>query len=777
MAADPKHRVQPDSVEPGRIALVCPCGKTVSVQAELAGKKVRCRECERVLVVDAYTTSAPAPQAESIAMETESATVDEIDKTDDSLEELPSMLAPPQAADEIGRLGPYRVLQVLGMGGMGVVFKAEDPGLDRIVALKAMLPQAAQKKSAKERFLREARAAAALKHDHVVSIFQVGEDRGIPFFAMEFLEGESLEDRLKRDPLSIDEVLRIGREIADGLGAAHERDLIHRDIKPANIWLEKRSVRRKDGKSDASTKSAARVKILDFGLARGLADPTITQSGAIMGTPHYMAPEQANGERVDSRCDLYSLGVILYRMVTGDMPFEGNSLMVLAAKISQTPAQPCSRNPNIPARLNDLIMRLLGRNADDRPATASDVYAALCDIEETPGMTPTMAPAAAGTGGLMFMPRSSPPRSGETIATNPSTVIVETTRSPLLAQAGPSRAGMRLALGLLGVVIAYAAPPILLQHAPRVEALAWFGFDPTLEEPDEAKPDASVEAKREVEQQPTQQAKPDLAVAKVEPKPTPDPKPPVLSVPLAPVRPVMKAGDEITNSLGMRMVYIAPGKFLMGSPKSESDQVRKALGDWAGDMAAQAVQHEVEIANGFWLCRYAVTQEEYGKVMGLGVSPSRLPVVNVSWEDAKNFCRKLSAKEQKEYRLPTEAEWEYACRAGTKTAYNVGETLTELDANFDDKKRRPTPVGSYPANAWGLYDMHGNVGQWCEDRYEDKNSKNSPTRDPQDPSVRVIRGGNWHEVAWNCRSAYRDWYQSTNKHFTLGFRVVLQAAK
>src|SRR5262249_7079741 len=155
-------------------------------------------------------------------------------------------------------LGPYRVLKVLGAGGMGVVFHAEDPQLQRAVALKVVLPALAASASARERFLREARAAAAIEHDHIVTIHQVGEDRKLSFLQMQSLGGESLEDRLKREPkLPAAEVLRIGREVAEGLAAAHEGGLVHRDIKPANIWLEG---------------NRGRVKILDFGLARAVAD-------------------------------------------------------------------------------------------------------------------------------------------------------------------------------------------------------------------------------------------------------------------------------------------------------------------------------------------------------------------------------------------------------------------------------------------------------------------------------------------------------------------------
>jgi serine/threonine protein kinase len=203
---------------------------------------------------------------------------------------------------------------------------------------------------------------------------------------MEFLEGESLEDRLRRESrLPIGEVLRIGREIADGLAAAHERGLIHRDIKPANVWMEKRTIRRKDGVADGTDRCSARVKILDFGLARSSEEATITQSGMIIGTPAYMPPEQARGDHVDARCDLYSLGVVLYRMVTGDVPFKGrNTLAVLAALATNTPVEPSKIDPEIPIGLNSLIMRLLAKNVDDRPASAQEVFAVLNKIEDAP---------------------------------------------------------------------------------------------------------------------------------------------------------------------------------------------------------------------------------------------------------------------------------------------------------------------------------------------------------------------------------------------------------
>jgi hypothetical protein len=241
---------------PAQARLACSgCGKSFKVKAEFAGKKLKCPQCQAVTLapsdLQASGDKSPRPPPSALAdaltvapanspggkrsVATRSDAGASQSQPAGTDQHLCDFLAAAQAPDELGRLGPYRVLKVLGAGGMGVVFKAEDPRLQRLIALKAMLPSLAASDSAKQRFLREARAAAALKHDHIVTIHQVDEDRGVPFLAMEFLEGEPLDDRLQLEgKLPLADVLRIGREIAEGLAAAHERGLIHRDIKPAN---------------------------------------------------------------------------------------------------------------------------------------------------------------------------------------------------------------------------------------------------------------------------------------------------------------------------------------------------------------------------------------------------------------------------------------------------------------------------------------------------------------------------------------------------------------
>ncbi|MDP7016567.1 MAG: protein kinase [Pirellulaceae bacterium] len=270
----------------------------------------------------------------------------------------------------LGQLGGYRVISVLGTGGMGIVFKAEDPQLKRVVALKAMNPSvAAGSQSASERFMLEAQATAAIQQDNIVTIYQVGEDRGIPFLAMQLLEGESLADRLRRETsLPLDETLRIAQEICAGLAAAHEKGLTHRDIKPDNVWLE------------ANTD---RVKILDFGLARAVDGRTdLTQSGAIVGTPSFLAPEQARAEKIDHRADLFSLGAALYQMTTGKSPFSRSNLMAtLHAVTLEEPTAPAELDAAIPTGVSNLIMKLLEKDPDQRVQTAGDVIEQIQQFE------------------------------------------------------------------------------------------------------------------------------------------------------------------------------------------------------------------------------------------------------------------------------------------------------------------------------------------------------------------------------------------------------------
>jgi serine/threonine protein kinase len=277
-------------------------------------------------------------------------------------------LAPPVESSELGRLGGYRVLRPIGVGGMGIVFEAEDPILKRLIAMKVMRPDVARSGIARKRFLREAEAAAQLKHDHILPIYHVGEDRDVLYLTMPLLLGETLDARSKREQrLQISEVVAIGKQVASGLAAAHAKGLVHRDIKPGNIWLE------------ASTQRAI---VLDFGLARQTSlEADVTGSGVIVGSPAFMSPEQANGLAVGPAADLFSLGCVLYLIATGQRPFQGVEVMsVLMSLANETPIAPHELRPEIPEALSRLIMKLLEKSPRNRPASADEVVQILGEI-------------------------------------------------------------------------------------------------------------------------------------------------------------------------------------------------------------------------------------------------------------------------------------------------------------------------------------------------------------------------------------------------------------
>jgi serine/threonine-protein kinase len=260
----------------------------------------------------------------------------------------------------LGRLGPFTVTAFLGQGGMGIVLEAFDPVLDRPVAIKVLAPHFASNPAARKRFAREAQAAAAVVHPHVVPIHSVDSWKGLPYLVMSYVAGPSLQEYIACEgPLPVVEVLRIAAQAAAGLAAAHARGLVHRDVKPANILLEKET---------------GRVLLTDFGLARTVDDAGLTQSGVIPGTPQYMAPEQARGEAVDHRSDLFSLGSTLYAMCTGRPPFGADTPLAVVRRVCEAAPPPLrSLRPDVPPWLETLIERLLARNPAARFGGTAEV--------------------------------------------------------------------------------------------------------------------------------------------------------------------------------------------------------------------------------------------------------------------------------------------------------------------------------------------------------------------------------------------------------------------
>lgn len=278
----------------------------------------------------------------------------------EDLTPLLDFLAPSQRPDSLGRLGHFDVLEVIGHGGMGVVLRAFDEKLHRVAAIKVMAAQLATNAAARKRFTREAHAAAAVSDEHIVTIHAVDEANGLPYLVMHYVSGMSLQQRLDRDgPLELVDIVRIGMQTASGLAAAHAQGLIHRDIKPANILLEN---------------GVERVKITDFGLARAVADASLTQTGTVAGTPQYMSPEQARGEAVDQRSDLFSLGSVMYAMCTGRPPFRSESTIAALRRVcDDTPRAIRELNPDIPDWLVAIVNRLLAKKPEERFSTAGEV--------------------------------------------------------------------------------------------------------------------------------------------------------------------------------------------------------------------------------------------------------------------------------------------------------------------------------------------------------------------------------------------------------------------
>jgi len=658
------------------------------------------------------------------------------------------------------RIGKYEIIEELGRGGFATVYKARDAELDRVVALKVLHSHYAEDSQFVERFRQEARAAARLRHPHIVTVYETGEAGDRLYIAMEYLPGRTLQALLEAEgALSLERALPILEQVAEALDYA--QGVVHRDVKPGNVMVEE-------------TAGGARATLTDFGLVKALAASTaLTSAGTLLGSPEYMAPEQADPERageVGAAADRYALGVVAYQMLTGRVPFPGNTPATLYAHEHKPVPPPRSLCSGLSEAVEAALLKMLAKAPTERFPSASAFVAQLREALEAEQQAARLGPlyeqlqAAAerqewaevlALGGqiraLDSTYRDVPER-----MTRARDRLRRPPRRPLLVRP----AWLWLVVG--GVAALLVVIGIAVVVVPRLVAAL---LPPTIT-PRPTKTSTSTPAPPTVTSRPTEM--------------------------LTPVGPPAEAniGDTWTRPAdGMVMVYVPAGEFLMGS--SDAD-------DQAQD--TEKPQHTVYL-DAFWIDRTEVTNAQYRKCVEAGAcrepgcwnderySAPDQPVVCVSWDGAQDYAAWTGG------RLPTEAEWEKAARGTDGRIYPWGNEFDGSRLNYcdrnceqdgkdtsaDDGYAVTAPVGSYPTGAspYGALDMAGNVWEWVADWYDGRYYARSPARNPQGPDSgdgRVGRGGAFYEGIWLTRCARRLWVNPNFWDWTIGFRVVAARA-
>ncbi|MDY0296023.1 MAG: bifunctional serine/threonine-protein kinase/formylglycine-generating enzyme family protein [Acidobacteriota bacterium] len=589
----------------------------------------------------------------------------------------------------------------LGRGGMAVVYRGIQTRLKRQVAVKVLSPVLLVDPQFSKRFLKEAETAAGLNHSNIVSIYDVGSEGQWNYMVMEYLP-RNLAGMIAHGSLESDKGVNIFASIASALDYAHQKGFIHRDVKPDNILF------REDGTP----------VLCDFGIARAVGSATrLTKTGMSVGTPHYMSPEQARGKPLDGRSDLYSLGVVLYEMLTGKVPFEAEDSVAVAIAHVQDPVP---RLPENLAKYQPLLDKLLAKDPDQRPQTGKEA----ADLANNlPAAEPEKSAAAESSHIESQAPFTPPPGRVTRRVEEPdfpeeaSPGVVPS--STLFSESGrqsdqePRRVkpawllvgALVLLLGILGIKLATDAS----SRAGKYGSSTSYAGSST-------------------------------------------------AVP--------------SSSLGIEWVRVPAGEFSMGSNEHSFEKpVHRVYLD-----TYYISKYEVTFDQYDAFCNATGRSKPSDQGWGRG---SR-PVINVSWEDAVAFCRWLSQKTGKTVRLPTEAEWEKAAKGGNNSrGYTYsGSNNVGAVAWYDDNSGSEThPVGQKSANELGIHDMSGNVWEWCSDWYDKDYYSRSPARNPTGPSSgsrRVQRGGGWVIIASYCRSAFRFGSLPSLRGGILGFRPVME---
>ncbi len=637
------------------------------------------------------------------------------------------------------QLGQYRVVGPLGEGGMAAVYRAYESGLDRYVALKVLPRHFTSDPQFTGRFQQEAKLIAKLQHVHILPVYDFGQEDDYTFIVMPFVQTGTLADLLDDHPLPLTDVLRIISQVGDALEYAHEQGVVHRDVKPSNILIDDRG----------------NCLLTDFGIAK-IVEATVqfTQTGAIIGTPAYMSPEQILGEALDGRSDLYSLGIILFEIVTGRQPYRAETPPAIFVKHLNDPLpMPRDLNPDLSEAVERVILKALAKDREHRFPTASAMVQALSDAiqrEEAPRLEP-LEIGADLTPTISREPADlAPPRAPEP--------------TPQLEPAAGRRAGIgRWGWGLAGVG-ALAGIATLIGFG--IFAISALGDREPTEEP--TLPPATLKQATSM---------PSATVA-----PLRSPSPP------APAMPTLAAGAAMQSPTdGMPLLFVPAGEFSMGANPIDPD---------ASDN--EKPQHVVSL-DAYWIDQTEVTNRMYRLCVNAGAcqpparrepfdDPDRIdhPVTWIDWGDAQAYCAWAGR------RLPTEAEWEKAARGADGRTFPWGSSaiagglLNFADRNLDEDWSDPdvddgyeysAPVGSYPAGAspYGALDMAGNVWEWVSDWFDPGYYLDSVADNPTGPlssptGTHPVRGGSFLSNARNVRTAYRYGYSPSTAAADLGFR-------
>jgi serine/threonine-protein kinase len=690
---------------------------------------------------------------------------------------------------------------------MGVVYHGYDPTLGRSVAVKVLAPHLVWEQQFVQRFMREARAAAQLDHPNIVTVYDVGEEGGWYYFVMQHLEGRSLSEvMLERERLPPDEALSTLRQLAAALDDAHERDVVHRDVKPANVMVDARG----------------RVTLTDFGLVKAAQESGLTATGTVMGTPHYMSPEQASVRgKVGPASDRYSLAVMAYEMLCGQVPFDADSTpAILHAQVYEPPPPICPKCPNLPPAVDGVLGRALAKDPGERYSSGAAFVAALAGALETSADSAPVPLAPQALDALQKPPAHPAPRPA---GPEPRARFTgDRERMVVLGVAGLLLLAAVVACGLVvwgdgdsgrptpaGTAIAAATHTSVPSTAANITVPGDPTATPTVE-----KTAPVVPMSTSTSLPPTLMPAPTLTGSPIPPTGTPAPT----ATPPPTQPPVPELGDtRVRTTDGMTMVYVPAGRFQMGSSDDDLVYALQLCNESRGDCMRAWFEHEQPIhsvtLDGFWTDRTEVTNAQFatflneqgnqteGDATWLNIEVSLIeraggqfrprggyadhPVVKVSWYGARAYCEWAGG------RLPTEAEWEYAARGPDGNIYPWGDEFDCSRGNFDDETQmddkvvpggegcdgyeRTAPVGSFESGAsWvGALDLAGNVWEWVADWYGHYPS--TAQTNPAGPGTgdySVLRGGSWGYYANDVRSAYRVRGSYLNSYRFMGVRCV-----